>query len=450
MLLALALACGSREERAESARARFEAASAAGDAVAAAKAAEDLRDALPPTPESALELARRLIRAGQTNRAAWLLEEELLRHPERADLKLALAEAALLVGDAARALAVLEKVGAGDPEHAPALLLGARAELNLGDLEGALATLERAEALYPNRLQLRLQRIEALVAEHRFEPALELVRQARLRDDISDEQRVWLERSEAGLLKWGRRVAVLIEHGRADEARDALDRALEARPDAGGLYALLASAHIARGDAEAAEEAMRERVERAPDVSAVYDLAEFLHRAGRSAEGAALLADGVEDDLGAGSVELAYLQVAMLLSSGDAAGAELQFEEFARRHPRDPRIEYLRAQFEVSRGDAEAAAERLKMLLPRLDRPDVQHWLALALEMLGDNEGAEYRYGLAVQRGGRRTAGWLSMPWRGHCSCVALPKRPSRCCASSPGATPSCWRRRSRSPRCCG
>ena len=214
------------------------------------------------------------------------------RHPERGELRLALAETALVVGDAARALAALENVSAGDAEHARALLLRAKAELALGDLEAGLDTLERGEALYPDQFQFRIARIETLAAEERFEPALELVKQARLRDELGDPQRAWLEQYEAGLLQalgetdaalgllevmtaanpdnveaWRRRVAILIEEGRADEACDALARALEVRPDVGALYALLASVRLARGDAEAAEAALRERVERAPDAA---------------------------------------------------------------------------------------------------------------------------------------------------------------------------------------
>jgi tetratricopeptide (TPR) repeat protein len=423
LLLALALACGGSEERREGARAQFEAAMATGDAAAALEALADLRDGLPETPESTLELVRLLIRGGETNRAQWLLEEEARRHPERADVQLGLAETALAVGDAARALRALDRVSAGDAQQAYALLLRSRAELALGDLEAGLATLERGEALYPDRFQLRVARIETLVEEERLAPALELVKQARSRDDLDESQRAWLERSEVSLLEaqgetdaalglleamtaaspgdaqaWTKRVAILIKAQRADEACDALAQALEVRPDAGALYGLLASAQLARGDAEAAEAALREWVERAPDASSAADLAQFLHRAGRSGEGAAVLADVVEDHPGAGSVELEYLHVAMLLGAGDAAAAQRQFEEFERRHPSDPRAEYLRARFELARGDARAAAERLQEVLPRLDRSDVQHWLAVAREMLGDNQGAEYRYGLAIQR----------------------------------------------------
>ena len=172
LLLALALACGAPEERGDAPRAQFEAALAAGDAAAALEALADLREGLPETPESTLALVRLLIRAGETNRALWLLEEEALRHPERSDVQVALAETALVVGDAARALAALEHVSAGDAQHAFALLLRSRAELALGDLEGGLATLERGEALYPDRFQFHIARIETLVAEERFEPAL--------------------------------------------------------------------------------------------------------------------------------------------------------------------------------------------------------------------------------------------------------------------------------------
>jgi tetratricopeptide (TPR) repeat protein len=423
LLLALLLACGSREERQQAARARFEEAVANQDVGAALEALDDLRAGLPDTPEAALETARLLGRLGEMNRALWLLEEAARRYPGRDDLRLGIAETALLVGDPARALEALGGIAEEQPEHVYALLLRSRAEVGLGDLEAGLATLERAEVLHPDHLQLRLERIQVLAKEERVEAALDLVRERRSRDDLSEPQRAWFDRTEADLLAvrgepdaalrlleartaadpgdveaWGRRVGILVQAGRAEEACEALAGALEARPDATVLYGLLASAERARGHEEAAEAALREWAERSPDPGAVRELARYLHHSGRTAEGAALLADAVERFAGEADVELEYLHVAMLLSAGQLERARERFGAFERSHPRNPRVEYLRARFELAEGDTAAAVRRLTQVVSRLDRPDVHHWLAVALELSGDLEGAEFRYSMAVTR----------------------------------------------------
>ncbi len=423
LLLALLLACGSRQEREQAARARFEEAVANQDAGAALEALDDLRDGLPDTPETTLEMARLLGRLGEINRALWLLEEAARRHPGRNDLRLGIAETALLVGDPARALEALGGIAEGQPEHAYALLLRSRAEVGLGDLEAGLATLERAEALYPDHLQFRLERIQVLGGEKRFAAALDLVRETRSREDLPEPQRARLDRIEADLLAtrgepdaalrlledltaadpgdieaWERRVMILLEAGRAEEACEALAGALEALPDAAALYGLLASAESARGDEGAAEAALREQAARSPDPGAVRDLANHLHHAGRTDEGAALLGEAVERFAGETDVELEYLHVAMLLSAGQLEEARERFEAFERSHPKNPRVDYLRARFELADGDTAAAVRRLTQVVSRLDRPDVHHWLAVALELLGDLEGAEFRYALAVTR----------------------------------------------------
>jgi tetratricopeptide (TPR) repeat protein len=434
LLLASALACSSIEERQRAAREEFEAAVAAKDVPTALAAIEDLRGALPEAPESTLEVARSLGRVGELNRAQWLLEEAARRHPQRKDVKLGLAEVSLLIGDAARALAAVAPIAADDPEYSHAMMLRARGQRDLGDFDASMATLEQAETLFPDWPRFRIERIEGFAEEKRFADALELIQQARSRDDLPEPQRPWFALSETAMLSalgekaaalavleqltgedtgneeaWRRRVAILGEMQRLDEAPVLLTEALAARPDTGFLYELLVSAEAARGNLAAAEAALRQRVERAPDARAVEQLAQHLYITGRPAEAAELLADADERFPGPESAELEYLHVAMLLNAGDTAAARRPFEVFERRHWSDPRAEYLRARFELADGDVAAAVERLKRLAPRFDRSDIHHWLAVALAASGDDTGAEFRFGIAIARNPQQVPSYLGL-----------------------------------------
>jgi len=434
-LSASSLACAPSEERAEAARERFDLALVDGDMRFALEALEDLKATLPDTPESKLELASRLGRAGEMSQAVWLLDEATQRYPDHTGLRMGLAEGALFIGDSALALRALEPISAEDSRAPNAAVLRARAQIALGDLETGLATLERAEARYPDQFfRLRVARFEALCKEKSFDLALALLDDARSREDLSEPQRSWVELRRADVLAAAgetetalqelavrldqrpddseartRRVAILIQEGRADEAADELTRALEANPDSVELYPLLASAERARGDDASAEAALRERLARDPSPTALATLADYLHQAGRSAEGAALLGEAVAKAGERASAELSYLHVAMLLTAGDEESASEQFDEFRRRYPRNPRVDYLRARFELERGDTDAAVHRLKQVASRLDRSDVQHWLGIALELQGDYEAAEFRYGLATARNPSQISSYLGL-----------------------------------------
>ena len=66
---ALTLACASSEETAEQARAEIQQALEHGNRTRALAAIDELRDALPETPEALLEVSRFLVQAGDSPRA---------------------------------------------------------------------------------------------------------------------------------------------------------------------------------------------------------------------------------------------------------------------------------------------------------------------------------------------------------------------------------------------
>jgi len=434
LLLLCSLACAPEDPVAD-ARSRFEAALAEGDLVEALAAVEDLESALPDSPDSSVELARAFSLAGETSRAVWLLESAVERHPEQPALRVALAEAAGIVGDPELALRALADMPMDAPRAFYAMILRGRNQIQLGGLAQGLATLEAAEARFPDRFfEIRVARVQALMGEQRHDDALALVEEARRHPDLADEQQRALgimradvlaeqDEHEAALAEladliaerpsddeaWRRRAELLMEQERTSEARIELSAALDESPDHLALYPLLSSTEQALGNAEGAEAALRELVERDPSEDSLLLLAEFLHQQGRSAEGASLLGEAVERAGDEAQAELRYLHVALLLSAGEEEAAHSQFAKLRRLHPRDPRVEYLQARFELARGDLDAAVNRLKKVASRLDRSDVQHWLGVALERQGNYEAAEFRYGLATMRDENQTNSYLGL-----------------------------------------
>lgn len=424
LFLVAALACGPSERDVATARARFDSALAAHDVAGALGAIETLEAGLPETPESALELAQRLGRAGEMTRALWLLEGAAERYPRSVEIRLGLAETAIVVGAPEQALAVLDGLTTEGRADRRASLLRYRAQLALGDLEGALDTLEVANARHAG-IEFAVARVAVLVAEKQYERALTFVRLVMARDELSDAERLWLRRSEVDLVgalgdphaalallvpltvratgdpdieAWRRRAALLANDGRANDAVVELVAVTTEHADVPGLQAILANAYIAAGDRAGAESILRARWEQHATTANAINLADFLHRTGRSLAGAEV----VDRQLAGGEgnrdldIEVEYLRVALLLEGGDSSAARAHFVAFSRAYPDDPRSLYLRARFDLVDGRPEAAAMRLKQLLPRLDRADVHHWLAVALEQSGDDAGAEQRYGIAV------------------------------------------------------
>jgi len=438
-VLAVALAwgvvgCGSDEERVEASLRRFEHAIAVNDEPAAIGAVNDVAAALPESPESSYRVAHLWMRAGEFNRALWLLDDAIGRFPDAIDLRITLAEVALRVGDANRALTVLEPVPEDVPQSASAVLLRARAQRDLGDGEGSLASLVAGEEAFAKWGDFRVHRVEALVGEQRFDEALALVQDARVRDGLTVEQQIWFAISEASLLArqqdteaalqilaglaeskpelseaWALRARILTEQLRLDELREVVHAALDQHPDLGFLYELLASAEMGRGNADEAEALFRARVEVVGDVVGVEQLAQFLFDFGRTAEAVELLESKRGEFAVEVSTELDYLAVVIQLEAGTVDTARTLYEDFRQVHGNDPRTEYLLARLELADGDAAAAANRLNQLLPRMDRSDVHHWHGVALLALGDLEGAEYRFGMAVVRNPQQFASYAEL-----------------------------------------
>jgi tetratricopeptide (TPR) repeat protein len=426
LLLIAAVACGSAEDRAEDARERVRDALARGDRRAAIESIDDLRAALPESPEALVEVAQLQVQSGSAPDAGWLLEEAVRRYPENDELRLTLGRVALLLGNPALAREAVLPVASESEQHPGALVVRAQAELNLGSLDQALETLAEAEKLYPDRPEARLVRISTLLQDKRRDEALAAIAEARAAQLGDDEESeairrrldltlaqieaaqgeadaalrtldTMIEANPADLHAWRLLAQVLMREERSEEALARIDAALAEDEAAVGLNALAAEVHAARGDPDEAVAALNRFVARSDSAAAYLPLVSY-HSVREDAEATAdVLTEAVSRYPEEPTLRLLYAETLLAQGKLDAARAQMdRFRDLT--FEGDPQVDYLIARVELAEGDADTAARRLRALAPKLDRASTQFWLGRALEELGDNEGARRRYGLAMQR----------------------------------------------------
>jgi len=435
--VALFVACTPDDQRAEDARDALKQALERADRGAALTAIDELHEAIPDSPESALEIAQFRVAAGDAPRASWLLEEAVRRFPKRDDLRLTLARVALLLGNPSLAHETLSPVAPDSERHADALVTRAEAELNLGDLERALTTLAEAERLYPERPEARLVRIATLLSERRREEALVAIEEARAAlvgdDEKQREQRRRLEitlaqiqaqqgESEAAIemlkqitatepadvLAWQALLQILAQEQRGEEGLALLEGVLGTDAPPINLYPLAAQLHIALGDPVSAERALRSHVAQANSAAAYLPLVNFHSSRDDAAATAALLEEAIGRFPNEPMLRMLYTETLLAQQRIDDARAEYRrFRELT--FDRDPQIDYLRARIALASGNAGFAVARLTELAPRLDRASTQYWLGRALEETGDTDGARRRYSLAQQRDRHWTAPTMAL-----------------------------------------
>lgn len=421
-----AIACTPPQERAQRDRQTIQQEIARGNRAAALRAVDDLRETLPDTADSLLEVSQLMVQAGDAPRASWLLEAGLRRFPRRDDVRLAVARVSLLLGNPSHAREVVLPIAPGSKQDAAALVVRAQAELGLGNLHQALATLEEAEKRYPQQPDVWLVHISTLLSEQHVKEARAAVEEARAalagndpktvevrhRLDVTLAQiqaqqgdadaalttlRGMVASDPADLLAWRALVQALAQQKRAQEALPLLSAALSSPKAPLELYLVEAQVQTALGDDSLAEAALRSFAARSDSPAAVLPLVELYSKrndpeAARGALDQSLARHPEEPSLH-------LLRTEALLGEGkvDEARAEAaRFQETT--FAGDPQIEYLQARLDLAEGDTDAAVGRLRALAPKLDRAATHYWLGRALEESGDLEGARRRYALAQRK----------------------------------------------------
>jgi tetratricopeptide (TPR) repeat protein len=420
--LALWVGCGTEDTatQRDDARAAVEAALKRADRDGALQALEPLR-ARANTADELIELSALMARAGEAAQAVWMLEDALATHPDRDDLRVQLAKLALLVQDPSRTRQLVEPITPQSPQHPEALMLRGRAELELGDSAAALETFAQAIALYPERPESVLARVQALAQEGRAEEARAGVEAALANPRLdADSQRAFeiiaaefdaragkiddavarlselVEADPDDRVSWQALATLLMRTGRHEQAANTLSAAIHRDPSATALYGLLAEVHESQGHPDDAEEVLERLVEVSDTPSHWMALARLRHDHGDRAGAAAALSDATRAHPGEPMLQMHLAE--KQIDAGNFDAARRSADAFRAQRSGDPHVEYLQARIALADGRFDLAGDRLRALVSRLDTAYTQFWLGRALEEGGDLAGAERRFGLAVQR----------------------------------------------------
>ncbi len=421
------LACSSPEERAERERATARDAIAKGQRAEALAAIERLREAQPDDPSSFGSYAQLLIQAGEAPRAAWEVEQELRRAPERNELRIMLANILLLVNDPHRALEIVSKIPESAPQHAQGMLISGRAEHQLGNAEVGNHWFDEVERRYPDYFVARLARLNSLIEENRSEEASALL--AQLKAAVAgkppeDSDWIQVHLAELGLYDFQVRSGFAaaaqpgIERLLAEDSEDAtawtllarayemqqrpleglerVRKALAEDPDRLWLYPILIEGYAKLGDAAQQSELLQQYAERSGRADALIMLAQRHALDGEREAALTTFERAIEQHPADPLIHFALGETRLNFDRIPEAEASLaRFRELA---PDDPRGEYLKGRIQLAKGELAAGRDTLTAIVPEFDTAVSQYWVGAALEALGDFAGAERRFRAALSR----------------------------------------------------
>jgi tetratricopeptide (TPR) repeat protein len=370
-------------------------------------------------------LAGSALERGDATRAATLFERALGASPGSARAAHGLGLSARRKGDAASARAAFERAIGFEPGHPPSRLELAAMAVEAGDAEGAQARLAellapesaaglaprekaRAMALGADLLARRASGLgeadrgyqEALAADGRFVEGRVGLAQLRLRRGDAEGAVAALEPLGGAVADLPAaaetRIAALVRAGRALDAVNLADTALERSPGDPRLLHAKGLVLEATGKQAEAERAYRDAVGRAPDAwEPRLALGRLLLSRGDVAgaepelvAAAAKAPRQAEAQAGLGSLRLAQ---------GDLGAAEKSHRAALELDPDHAPAELGLARVELARGREAAARARLERAValdPR--KPAAQALLADLLWKSGDLEGAEKAFQAAV------------------------------------------------------
>ncbi len=161
------------------------------------------------------------------------IAETLKQHPTGADATRLRAIVAVLVGKPDQAAHLLEPLYAAEPDADTALAL-AFAKVQDKDPKGGIALLRRHLERFPKDPRVRLMLARYLMADRQTPAAVEQLKTLLEQDWSNTDAQIDL-------------AALLIQDGRADEAKPHLDEAVKARPADERVKALRAAAGAQRG-----------------------------------------------------------------------------------------------------------------------------------------------------------------------------------------------------------
>lgn len=308
-----------------------------------------------PRAEFQEALGMAYMKSGQFKNALSELEAAYKRDPKSVPIGTSLASLYLQLGQPAAAVKVAEQL-TKDRQNQPGLmyLLG-KARLEAGDAKGARAALEAAAQAEPRftdpqvelgRLEIQAGQIEAartrLGAAFDRDPKhvglLSLLGQLMLREGRLEDAQRWFEKADdhspRDVIDHAMRLVDFhLAQGRADKAREAMQRVQSKAPDATRALIMQARVDLAAGDRKAAKSVLARASSNVPiDVAALMMIAE-LQIAAEDVPGAAHTASKALKE----SPQLLPAQVMLArteLLQGNLPAAEQRARELTTRMPK--------------------------------------------------------------------------------------------------------------------
>jgi putative PEP-CTERM system TPR-repeat lipoprotein len=332
------------------------------------------RELRPDFPLGQAILAEAMIAVGDGSAALSTATALVAEHPDVPMAQLALADATAAAGSTDAAVHKLQQIVAAHPDWPEPLLHLARLQRHLGRAKEALALYARQLEKTPERLPLRLEYGDLLVAQQQWDQVL-----ATADDGLKLSPDAPALHSLKGV--------ALAGLGQRDAAKAELRNVLAAHPEQTNAAVTLAQLHLAENNSAAAIDVLRRATAADPTAQRPRALlARVLASQGKDEEAIRLLEEAVKKDASApdlANLVILYLRagkndsairtarrlhaaypnlaaahlllVQALAKAGDPQEAIVESQSLVDRYPDSPQALNLHAALQVITGDPEAA-----------------------------------------------------------------------------------------------